>query len=167
MGSTRVRSITFEDEQEKHIDARAIIVLDVFKVCLSISTKPKLYIGEWKGSDKLWLMVFRVMLVLHAGTHEPPEAAFEVPVTIGYWASKKFEGNVLYPYQMEWNFNSLYNLTGLMAARRDRGERLWVGDMNPRARMVLVQRNVLMAGVFIGILLALLVRAAHVLVVRV
>ena len=40
---------------------------------------------------------------------------------------------------MEWNSNSLDDLTGLKVARKDRGERLWVGDMRASVIRMLAQ----------------------------
>ena len=48
--------------------------------------------------------------------------------TMGHWASKKMEKGELEEYQRDWNYDSLDGLTGMRAARRQRGERMWIGD---------------------------------------
>jgi hypothetical protein len=54
--------------------------------------------------------------------------------TMGHWAGKKIEKGDLGLYQQEWNFDSLDGLPGLRAARRSRGERLWIGDLGTWSR---------------------------------
>jgi len=134
---------------KKRIDgARAIIVLDVFKVQTSCGYG-----------------VPRLSSVAQKDPEKAPEAAFEDRETLGHWASNKAEKNELHSYQVANNCNSLDGLTGLKTARRDRGDRLWVGDMTASLQRVLAQREALMAGVFIGILLALLARLTQILLV--
>jgi hypothetical protein len=94
-----------------------------------------------------------------------PEAAFEDRETIGHWASNKVEKNELLSYQTEWNSNSLDGLTGLKSARREGGEVLWLGDIKASVRRVLLQREALMAGMFIGILMALVARLTQALLI--
>jgi hypothetical protein len=68
---------------------------------------------------------------------------------------------------MEWNSNTLDELSSLKAARRDLGERLRVGDMRASIVRVLAQREALIAGIFIGILFGLLARLTQVVLIEV
>jgi hypothetical protein len=68
---------------------------------------------------------------------------------------------------MEWNSNTLDELSSLKAARRDLGERLRVGDMRASIVGVLAQREALIAGIFIGILFGLLARLTQVVLIEV
>lgn len=80
---------------------------------------------------------------------------------MGHWASNKVEKNELHAYQREWNAKSLDGLNGLRAARRDLGERLWLADRKASLMRVLAQREALMAGILIGVLLAFLSRLSQ------
>lgn len=61
--------------------------------------------------------------------------------TLGHWASKQIEKGALEDYQAQWNADSLDGLTGLRAARRKKGETMWVSDLRARYRRVMGQRE--------------------------
>ena len=69
------------------------------------------------------------------------------------WAEYMIEHNKLRDYQAQWNHNSLDGLPGLKVARRDRGEVLWVGDLKARVRRLAGQREALLVGVVMGMVL--------------
>jgi hypothetical protein len=48
--------------------------------------------------------------------------------TLGHWAGKQVSKGEMGAYRQEWNYDSLDGLTGLRAARKVRGESLWIGD---------------------------------------
>lgn len=75
--------------------------------------------------------------------------------TMGHWASKKVEKNELHAYQAQWNADSLDGLTGMRAARRNAGERLWLTDTKAHVRRVTHQKEALLLGVCIGIMVML------------
>ena len=54
-------------------------------------------------------------------------------------------------YQAQWNADSLDGLTGLRAARRTRGERMWVTGLRARGRRVLGQGEALGWGFVLGV----------------
>lgn len=85
--------------------------------------------------------------------------------TMGHWASVKIEKNQLHAYQKEWNANSLDGLTGLRVARRDAGERLWVTESTAHVRRIAAQKEALLVGIGIGLLLILVVQSAQAVVV--
>jgi hypothetical protein len=120
--------------------ARAAILLDVFKVQTSCGYGVPRIAASYSPSD--------------AG--KAPETAFEDRETMGHWASNKVEKNELLPYQQHWNSHSLDGLNGLRSARRSGGESLWLGDIRARVKRVLAQRESLMVGLVVGVLLVLL-----------
>ena len=80
---------------------------------------------------------------------------------MGHWASNKVKKDELHTYQMEWNAKSLDGLNGLRAARRGLGERLWLEDRKTFLVRILAQREALMTGIFIGVLMALVARSGR------
>jgi len=127
MGKTRIEG------------ARAIIMLDVFKVQTSCGYGvPRLSTRDGKTAD------------------EEKRGAFEDRETLGHWASKKVEANELMTYQGEWNADSLDGLTGLRSARRERGERLWLTDAMATFRRIRSQKEAVIAGFLIAVFLNLL-----------
>lgn len=66
------------------------------------------------------------------------------------WADYMIEHNKLREYQAQWNHSSLDGLPGLKVARRDRGEVLWVGDLKAWSRRVVGQREAVLVGVVVG-----------------
>ncbi len=109
--------------------ARAIILLDVFKVQTSCGFGVPRHAKVKLGDDS-----------------EKWAAGFEDRETIGHWASRKIEGNTLHEYQRDWNYDSLDGLTGLKVARRDRGEILWVTDLQAAFRRIMAQREAMVFG---------------------
>ncbi|KAI9732383.1 MAG: hypothetical protein M1834_001591 [Cirrosporium novae-zelandiae] len=99
--------------------ARAVIVLDIFKVQTSCG--------------------YGVPLLTLTPTGSPYLRDRE---TMGHWASKKVATNQLHAYQAEWNHDSLDGLTGLKTARRDHGEKvLWVKDAEVVVRGALGRKD--------------------------
>jgi len=80
---------------------------------------------------------------------------FEERKTLSDWASKQVKRDGIEDYQAENNFRSLDGLPGLKAARRKRGEILWVGDIGAWFRRVFRSTDVLIMGVLFGILMSL------------
>lgn len=72
---------------------------------------------------------------------------------MGEWADYMIEHNKLRDYQAKWNSGSLDGLPGLKAARRDQGEVLWVGDLKARIRRLAGQREAMLVGVVIGMVI--------------
>ena len=123
--------------KEEVVGARAVILLHVFKV-----------INASKGKavdvvNTLWLILFRsinqqaqsscgygvpLLKLMTKDEEAGPTPYFQDRKTLGHFAEKKVESRAMKEYQMEWNASSLDGLNGLRAARRDAGERLWVGD---------------------------------------
>lgn len=122
--------------------ARAIILLDVFKVQTScgfgVPRHAKVKLG---GSDEVkWI------------------AGFEDRETMGHWTSKRIEANTLHEYQKEWNYDSLDGLTGVKAARRARGEILWVTDLQAWFKRIMAQREALVFGFVLATILSIIAK---------
>jgi len=121
--------------------ARAIILLDVFKVQTScgfgVPRHAKVKLG---GDEEKWV------------------AGFEDRETLGHWASKRIEANTLHKYQKEWNYDSLDGLTGLRVAMRDRGEVLWIKELQASFRRIMAQREALAIGFILATILFIIVK---------
>ncbi|RFU24997.1 hypothetical protein B7463_g11339, partial [Scytalidium lignicola] len=129
---------------KKRIDgARAIIFLDVFKVQTSCGYGvPRL---SRNSAEK--------------DIEKAPELAFEDRETMGHWAANKVEKNELTSYRMTWNAKSLDGLHGLKSARRDLGQWIWLEDQNAHLKSLLIQKEALALGCFIGVVLVLIAQA--------
>jgi hypothetical protein len=119
--------------------ARAIILLDVFKVQTSCG-----------------FGVPRHAKVKPGGDEERWVAGFEDRETLGHWASKRTESNTLHAYHKEWNYDSLDGLTGLKVARQDRGEILWLTDLQAWFRKIMSQREALVFGFVLALVLSII-----------
>jgi hypothetical protein len=119
--------------------ARAIILLDVFKVQTScgfgVPRHAKVKTG---GDEEKWV------------------AGFNDRETMGHWASKRIEANTLHEYNKEWNYDSLDGLTGLKVARRDRQEILWLTDLQAWFRRIMLQREALAFGFVLASILSII-----------
>lgn len=121
--------------------ARAIILLNVFKVQTSCGFGvPRHAKVRVDGDEEKWV------------------AGFEDRETIGHWASKRVAANTLHEYQKEWNYDSLDGLTGLKAARRARGEILWVADLQASFRRITAQREALAFGFVLATILSIVAK---------
>ena len=86
-------------------------------------------------------------------SHEEQQLVLKDRETLDHWASSKVEKNQLQAYQAVWNASSLDGLTGLRSARRDVGERLWLTDLKAHVRRLAAQREALLFGIGIGVVL--------------
>ena len=75
--------------------------------------------------------------------------------TLGHWAHKRIESNSLLEYQAEWNSSSLDGCPGMRAAMRDHGETVWLALAKARMRRMLAQKEALMLGIMLGVVLLL------------
>ncbi|THV69911.1 pyridoxamine phosphate oxidase family protein [Aureobasidium pullulans] len=89
---------------EVPVGARAVIVLDIFKVQTSCGYGVPLL----SGTDQQKGLLDRE--------------------TLGHWAGKTVSDNKMVDYRAKNNAYSLDDLPGLKAGRRTRGEWLWTGD---------------------------------------
>lgn len=134
---------------KKRVDgARAIILLDVWKVQTACGYGvPFIKAGEIdveKGKE---------------------QEAFADRETLGHWAGKQVEKNEMGMYQVKNNKRSLDDLPGLKSARRDGGERLWIEDARAKAVRIAGQKEALVAGIFIGVLIVFASMLMQVLVI--
>ena len=154
---------TIKKMGREHIQgARAVILLDVFKaslLCIFI------IIPLIQSTQVQTSCGYGVPFLI---TEEKPGSAGELNLamkdreTLGHWVSKKIEKNKLHAYQAEWNANSLDGLTGLCAARRDAGERLWVTETMAYIRRISAQREAVLVGIGIGVLLILALQTTQI-----
>ncbi len=102
---------------KKVTGARAVILLDVFKVQTSCG--------------------FAVpLLAIRPDPNDPTkqEPYLHDRDTLGHWAGKQISAGRLRDYQRDNNHESLDGLPGLRVARKDRGERLWYSDLKAKVR---------------------------------
>ncbi|RPB06031.1 hypothetical protein L873DRAFT_1756419 [Choiromyces venosus 120613-1] len=122
--------------------ARAVVVLDIFKVQTSCGYGVPVVggvggavgeeVGEGDGGEMGGLFGERGALIK--------------------WAENQIEKGSLKTYQAEWNSSSLDGLPGLRSARREKGERaLWVGDLVVRVKRVGCEWEGLLVGLGVGI----------------
>ncbi|CAF9933180.1 MAG: hypothetical protein ALECFALPRED_005496 [Alectoria fallacina] len=126
--------------KERIEGARAVILLDVFKVQTSCG--------------------FGVPLLTTAPTSEEGDTVETKPVlldrdTMGHWSHRKVETNTLLDYQAENNSSSLDGCPGMRSAMRDHGERVWLALMKARIRKIGTQREAVLVGIFLGMALLL------------
>lgn len=77
--------------------------------------------------------------------------------TMGHWANNKISKNELLTWQAKYNSSSLDGLPGMRAAMRDSGESVPWSLSRARARRVLLgEREGLVVGVLLGVILAIL-----------
>lgn len=96
---------------------------------------------------------------------EKKNAKASIPIlkdqeTMGHWASKQIAGNALRPYQAQNNAASLDGLTGLRTARNDNGEILLLTEAKATYRQVTGNREALLWGMVLGMIITLLVLTA-------
>lgn len=89
---------------------------------------------------------------------EGPRAYLEDRKTLGHWASQRIEKGELHEYRQKMNSRSLDGCSGLKVARRQRGEYMLVEDCFMWLRRVLRQREALLVGVLLGLLVMVGVR---------
>lgn len=79
--------------------------------------------------------------------------------TLGHWASQRVEKGELRKYQALNNFRSLDGLGGLKAARRDRGQILWLEDARVYLKRLLHQWDAILLGVVLALFFMLMSHA--------
>ena len=147
--------------------ARAVILLDIFKVRLLINKQQKLHRSPHRKPLILILFNHTLQVQTSCGYGVPYLSTTPVPNepdvpearkpelkdrdTMYRWASKQLEKNELRNYQAEWNSQSLDGLPGLRVARRDRKENIWITDALTVGRRIVLQREALVAGMLLGV----------------
>ncbi|KAK3629902.1 hypothetical protein LTR56_017797 [Elasticomyces elasticus] len=130
--------------KEKIIGARAVILLDVFKVQTSCGYAVPL-VNTTLDPAKI---------------EEGPRAYLEDRKTLGHWAGKQVENGTLHAYHQTMNTRSLDGCTGLKVARRERGENILLEDAIVWFRRTTTQWPAMLIGAVIAVLAMLTLRAA-------
>lgn len=124
------------------VGARAVIVLDVFKVrnlqflTGFVRPNPSMLI-ELPMQQAQTSCGYAVPYL--AVKPDPDNPSKHLPCledrhTLGHWAGKQVSAGVMDEYRAKTNARSLDGLPGLRVARRDAGERLWYGDVTAQVR---------------------------------
>ncbi|MCJ1473292.1 hypothetical protein MMC13_001943 [Lambiella insularis] len=138
---------------EKMVEGiRAVIVLDVWKL-LRISTCDNIPLTS--AHQVQTSCGWGVPLM---GSEEGRSALKNRP-TMSSFAAKFKESGKLQGYQAAKNAASLDGLPGLRICRRDNGDRIWLTDARARMRRVLAQKEGLMAGMGLALLMMVFVVA--------
>lgn len=129
--------------KERIEGARAVILLDVFKVQTSCG--------------------FGVPLLTTAPTSEDDKSGEMKPVlldrdTMGHWSHRKVETNTLLEWQAEYNSSSLDGCPGMRSAMRDHKDRVWLTLIKARMRRVGTQREAILVGIVLGMVFLLSVQ---------
>jgi hypothetical protein len=93
------------------------------------------------------------LLQMQSADEEKVVARLQDRETLGHWASKKIKNNMLNAYRKQWNVDSLDGLTGLRTARRDKGEILWLTDLQAWCRRIWGQKEAVAFGFVLALLL--------------
>lgn len=91
------------------------------------------------------------------------QTPYEDRPTLGDWA-RKMNKEKLFDYQKNNNSTSLDGLPGLKSVRRAQGHMEWMDAMRTKAMLLLTQKDALLVGIFIGVLLMMSTRIAGLLV---
>ncbi|KAF4123683.1 pyridoxamine phosphate oxidase [Geosmithia morbida] len=92
----------------------------------------------------------------HQDLDGPSElSVFEDRPTLDQWAGAKVESAKMLDYHNKNNVYSVDGLPGLRTARRDVGQRLWVYDVRAWLANVAAERNGLVTGFSLGLILCL------------
>ncbi|KAG7006486.1 pyridoxamine 5'-phosphate oxidase family protein ustO [Physcia stellaris] len=151
--------------KEKIDGARAVILLDVFKQTKMVHGEVmRVQVQSSCGFGVPYLST--TTLPTSTSCSADGDGALGKPIlkdreTMGHWASKQIEKGALEDYQAHWNADSLDGLTGLRAARRKNGERLWVTDLRARYRRVMGQREARWWGFVEGLVTMLVLVAVY------
>lgn len=145
--------------------ARAVIVLDVFKVSALLEFSEQYNANAMKVQTSCGFGVPKLTKISASASEEEKltecEYGFEDRDTMGHWAKFKIDRNELFQYQQNNNYNSLDGLTGLKSARRDRGERLWLTDIQAWTRKVWGQKDAMLVGFILAHLIYVMILVAN------
>ena len=77
---------------------------------------------------------------------------------MGHWASHQIEKNTLLEYQAQNNSSSLDGCPGMRSAMREHGDRIWLALMRAEVRRIFAQKEALVVGAVVGMVLMLLLQ---------
>lgn len=86
---------------------------------------------------------------------ETPKARLEDRKTLGHWAAGTVEKDAMVAYRAKNNARSLDDTGGLKAARRTRGEVLWLEDFKLYLRRLAQQWDTLLIGMLLAFAIVL------------
>ncbi|KAL6881810.1 hypothetical protein HDV57DRAFT_78953 [Trichoderma longibrachiatum] len=155
-----VRKIA-KGKRESFDGARAVILCDIWQTQTSCGfgvprIKKELYASGDDG-DKSSHEPGTVEDILRRGLPDGEKltelAVFEQRPNLDSYSAKKFQDNKSLGYQVANNRRSLDGLPGLRAARREAGERLWVGHLKARARRIASEGEAVAVGFLFAVVL--------------
>ncbi|KAK7397551.1 hypothetical protein QQX98_013075 [Neonectria punicea] len=133
--------------------ARAVVVADVFEAQTSCGFGVPRVKKELYSTDEPSTKPIEEILQERVDGKIDELAVFEERPTMDAWVKKRVENNTVQEYHNETNVESMDGLRGLKAARRGVGETLWVGDARQWMMKVLAQREGIVLGFSLGVVL--------------
>ena len=97
-----------------------------------------------------------------AKVSEDGQTPYEDRMTLGDWAGKMLKNEKLFEYKKANNSKSLDGLPGLKTMRRAQGHTDWMDLVETKAKIVVAQKDTLLVGILIGVLLMITSRMAGV-----
>lgn len=168
-----VRTIA-KGKREAFDGARAVILCDIWQAQTSCGfgvprVKKGLYSPGGDQDDAAspggGVVVKSIEDVLREGIQEGDKitelSVFEQRPNLDNYAATQTQNNKTLSYQMTNNCRSLDGLPGLRAARREAGQRLWVGDVKARMRRIAAEGDAVAAGFLLAVLLYLAINVCR------
>ncbi|KAK1239495.1 hypothetical protein MKX07_008983 [Trichoderma sp. CBMAI-0711] len=150
-------------KRETFDGARAVILCDIWQTQTSCGfgvprVKKGIYTSEDDGDDPSNAGVpVAVEDILRRGLRDGEKltelSVFEQRPTLDSYSAKQAQNNKTLGYQVTNNCSSLDGLPGLRAARREAGQRLWVGDLKARVRRIASEGEAVAVGFFLAVAL--------------
>lgn len=97
---------------------------------------------------------------------EGPRARLEDRKTLGHWASQTVEKGAMEAYRAKNNARSLDDTAGLKAARRTKGEIIWLEDAKIYTRKLVLQWDAILVGMLLAFLVVGIGGGLHLLETR-
>lgn len=149
-------------DKKKITGARAIILLNVWKG--RIHTPPSSVYCCTNGSPTVETSCGYAVPMVSSSIdperiHEGPRAYLEDRQTLGHWAGNQIEKGVMDEYRVKMNTRSKDGCAGLKVARRQKGENLLLHDCLIWLRRTMRQREALLLGGVLAVLLMVCLRA--------
>lgn len=145
---------------------RAVILLDIWKVQTSCGYAVPMIDEDSHKAHTSTIENADTEIAETGELRNPPCKCFEDRHMLEQWLVNKLNKNALDEYMVKFNSRSLDGCLGLQAARKLRGEWLWVGATKAWLFKRLDHPEAMLFGIFIGVLLAVLAPVLPVAILR-
>lgn len=148
-------------KKKKGIDgARAIILLEIWKVEMSCGYGVPILAAELPELPETGQPNGDAVNSNSNGQDSKPQpkADLKERTVLKSYLAKKVKDNAVEDFQAQWNTRSLDGLPGLRAARRMKGEWLWVLDLRAKVVRAVTPWETMLLGMVMGMGLAVVIR---------